>query len=555
MASMSRPFKYRRLYGFFLVCLTLAVVIPGLSGLPVVDRDEARFAQASIQMAESNDFLNIRFQDEARNKKPAGAYWAQTAMLKLLGNEAKREIWIHRLPSLLAALTTVLALYWGGARMIGRDAAFLGTALFAVSMIFVFESHIAKTDALLCASTTVMLVSLGRLRLGRGQRDVWLFWIALGLSIMIKGPIGPALAFLSFGSLFLWEKNLAWARPLVNWGAIAVFILIWLPWGISIYMATDGAFFIDSLGQDLGQKVASGQEGHGAPPGAHSAAIWAMLWPACLFLIPGMAYALNAGRHGDQARLAKTMRLLLCWAVPFWILIELMPTKLPHYALPAYPAISLMIGAAITAMARSSVFKKIRLLSGIVFLLATGVLITALLYVQTEYGSTNQMSKAIVISIGTGATAITGAVSLWVNQNKLAFFAALLSSLAYCIGTYGFILPTLSDFKAAENIKAELQNFAPEVTDINIHSPHFREPSLVYHLGGSINVTDSAIDLSNGGLVILNTLREDAEAIGHKLTQSARTRGKCLETSQRIDGFNYSKGVPIGLVILREGPC
>ena len=95
-----------------LIGLTLAMVLPGIASLPVIDRDEARFAQASIQMAETNDLLNIKFQEEARNKKPAAAYWAQTAMIKIFNRSGERRIWVQRLPSTFAALLTILALYW-----------------------------------------------------------------------------------------------------------------------------------------------------------------------------------------------------------------------------------------------------------------------------------------------------------------------------------------------------------------------------------------------------------------------------------------------------------
>ena len=308
---MSRPLTKRRWHIIVLALLTLAMILPGLTSLPVIDRDEARFAQASVQMADTNDLLNIRFQDEARNKKPAGSYWAQTAMIKVFARDGEPRIWAQRLPSVLAALISILALYWGGLRMVGRDAALIAAALLATSVIFVFEGHIAKTDALLCASTTVMFASLGRLRGGAGRREVWAFWIALGLSIMIKGPIGPVLALFSLLSLWVWEKNLSWARPLLNWGAIFVFILIWLPWGIAIYIVTDGAFYVESLGKDFGGKITSGQESHGAPPGAHSLAIWATLWPASLFLLPGLAYAIRAIRSGTENPVIRSMRLAL----------------------------------------------------------------------------------------------------------------------------------------------------------------------------------------------------------------------------------------------------
>jgi len=62
-----------------LAALCFALYLPGIAAIPPLDRDEARFAQASRQMLETGDFLRIRFQDEARNKKPAGIYWLQAA--------------------------------------------------------------------------------------------------------------------------------------------------------------------------------------------------------------------------------------------------------------------------------------------------------------------------------------------------------------------------------------------------------------------------------------------------------------------------------------------
>ena len=557
---MLSVFTNRRWQISFLVCLVLAVILPGLSGLPVIDRDEARFAQASVQMAETNDLLNIRFQDEARNKKPAASYWAQTAMIKLFSQDGERRIWAQRLPSLLAALISILALYWGGSKMVGRDAAFVAAALLAVSTIFVFEGHIAKTDALLCASTTIMFACLGRLRLGSAtkggqRREVWGFWLALGLSIMIKGPIGLILAIATLASLRLWERDLAWAKPLLNWGAIGVFVLIWLPWGIAMYVVTDGAFYVESLGNDLGNKVASGQEGHGAPPGSHSIVIWATLWPASLFLIPGLTYAAIAAKSRTKSRLNKAMRLALCWTLPFWLLIELMPTKLPHYGLPVFPALCLMIGAFTIALTHRVGFKKTRILGGVVFLLSTASLIGAMIYLQTQYGGTNQTLIMSIICGVTGFAALIAAGALWVHKVRTALLATLVSGLVYFGGAYGYVLPNFTAFKTSEHMAAVIKAFAPDIRSENIHSPHYREPSLVYHVGQNIDLTARRADLSDGGLLILNLRREDSEKTGFELAQAARTRGRCLETSKPVNGFNYSKGTPLSLVILRERPC
>src|SRR5258706_13370939 len=81
--------------------LCFCLYAPGLAVVPVLDRDEARFAQATRQMLETGDFLNIRFQDEARNKKPAGIYWLQAAAVSALSTPRSATIWPYRVPSLV----------------------------------------------------------------------------------------------------------------------------------------------------------------------------------------------------------------------------------------------------------------------------------------------------------------------------------------------------------------------------------------------------------------------------------------------------------------------
>ncbi|MEO5368352.1 MAG: hypothetical protein H7831_18740, partial [Magnetococcus sp. WYHC-3] len=92
-----------------LTLLVLALALPGLRELPVTDRDEARYAQASKQMVESGDYVQIRFLEEARNKKPAGIYWLHTLSVRLTG--IKDEIWPYRLVSVAGAWLAVWLVY------------------------------------------------------------------------------------------------------------------------------------------------------------------------------------------------------------------------------------------------------------------------------------------------------------------------------------------------------------------------------------------------------------------------------------------------------------
>src|SRR3954463_6152775 len=72
---------HTRAIALLLVCAAL-FFLPGFFNIPPVDRDEARFAQATKQMVEAGDYVDIRFQDEVRYKKPVGIYWMQAAVVK-----------------------------------------------------------------------------------------------------------------------------------------------------------------------------------------------------------------------------------------------------------------------------------------------------------------------------------------------------------------------------------------------------------------------------------------------------------------------------------------
>src|SRR3982751_4537128 len=98
-----------------LVLAALLAFLPGFFQIPPTDRDEARFAQATKQMLETGEYVDIRFQDEVRYKKPVGIYWLQAAVVKTataLGMpNAQRTIWVYRIPSLIGAVGAVLLTY------------------------------------------------------------------------------------------------------------------------------------------------------------------------------------------------------------------------------------------------------------------------------------------------------------------------------------------------------------------------------------------------------------------------------------------------------------
>ncbi len=550
-----------------LLILCLLVFLPGLANLPVIDRDEARFAQASVQMAESDDLVDIRFQDQTRYKKPSGIYWLQTAAIKVFSKDAERKIGVQRLPSVLGALLAIFATYWGAARMTGRRGAFIAAGMLALSALVIFEAHIAKTDAVLLGLSACCLGSLAHMRHGGGQKSAWVFWLALGASIMIKGPVLPILVILTLLSLAIWERKYSWMSHLMNWPAIIIFILIWVPWVILIWMATDGAFFVESLGKDFGGKLVSAQESHPGPPGYYLGTIWITLWPTCLLLLPAFGFALRAVRNGkgSDAPVVKGMRLCLAWLIPYWVLIELMPTKLPHYALPLFPALCVMAAIAAITLLKVHEFPILRRINAGIFLFISAILIAAIMAGQTLYGPNDISESYYVYAIGavTGICAIIASYALWHAKMKVGLISAGVAAMIISIPTYQFILPNLTKLRVADQIASafkEQKITLPRYGGPAVISPHFTEPSLVYRLGTSIDVTDKAdlLDvnaLSSGRVLILDHKRAETDILIKKIRGAADDANMCLKRSPKIKGFNYSKGNEVELVILRAMPC
>ena len=162
-----------------LAVVSLASFLPGLFQIPPVDRDEPRFAQATKQMIETGDYVDIRFQDETRYKKPVGIYWLQATaveMAEAVGvSRAATNIGIYRIPSLIGAIGAVLVTYWAALAFVSRRAALMAGAMMATSILLGVEARLAKTDAMLLLTTTAALGAIALLHQIRA-RPACLLW-------------------------------------------------------------------------------------------------------------------------------------------------------------------------------------------------------------------------------------------------------------------------------------------------------------------------------------------------------------------------------------------
>ncbi len=415
--------------------LCCALFLPGIATLPVTDRDEARFAQASKQMIETGDTIDIRLQDKPRYKKPAGIYWLQAAAVTVAtrAGAALNDIWAYRIPSFLGALGAVLLTFWVGRAILGREPALIASALFATTLMLSFEARIAKADAALMASIMLSQGALFRLYIAPAKAATQglaaLFWLGLGAGILIKGPVAPSLASLTLVTVLVatphraWLKNLHW-----RWG-IPLLLVVTLPWLIAIGIASNGDFFTELVSRDFARKLQAPQEKHWGPPGFYILAFLWTFWPAALFVTADTFRALW------KMRRSRRIVFLLAWIVPFWLMLEAVPTKLPHYALPLYPAIAMV--AAFTMRSAKPPRNRV---SAIIWGLVAATQIALLLCMSWLTEAPQLTLLAAIFAIVTAAVTLT-VIAAWRSYRTLALFGMLLSGALFCGAGYRIALP------------------------------------------------------------------------------------------------------------------
>ena len=447
--------------------------------------DEPRFAQIAREMVESGQWLFPTRGGEFYPDKPPVFMWLSAAFFALIGHLKVSFL----LPSIFAAIGTLLLVYDLGKRLWNEQVAFWAVLILAFTPQFLLQGKTAQIDALVTFWITVGCYGLVR-HFITGPHWRWYFvsWVAMGLGIMTKG-VG-FLPLLMLLPLALWVKNPVAAKvedKVWRWRVLAGLLVLlltvacWLGpmlWQVHAHGTEDMlAYRNNILFRQTAERYANAW-GHLKPWHYFLTQAMPLVWFPLPFIALAMIKPLVALLKNDTK-----LRVLLVWVGLVVLFFSISKGKREVYIFPALPMLALVM-AVLWNAARDS--KPARVLSAVLpWVLALAALAISALgaVIQwaphklsarlQEYGDLLDTLGLPLVLLGAGL------LILLVGLRKRDLFVRLaVNSLAIWVFVSLVAWPRVDPHRTPQQIMADVEDHLPPNAELGLLQ--FKEQFLLF---------------------------------------------------------------------------
>ncbi|MCG9873388.1 MAG: hypothetical protein MH321_01215 [Leptospiraceae bacterium] len=575
---------------------------------PLWDQDEAAYFGFSSNMNQTTDWIVPDYPISEPHRKTPLHFWTSALFMKVLGINH----FAFRLANTLYFLLCGLLVYAFANSLnsnsknlnFGKrnEIAFRSSIIFLSSIFLMIYQRISLTDIGLLFYSLLGLFSFWKViafvpNLEKERNPflksptLWaiIFWLSFSLGLVQKGP--PILILLGgvFMSFFLFSSN---RRKLIRfhaWLFLPISLIPLLVWGRLAWLASDGALIRWMVDWYILKRTTGSVFGQSGPPGYYLVLFalflfpWSLLLPQTLISIKNQILEfLNRNvkesednkhldlRSDSTESIHKDLRIfLLSWLFFGWIFYELLPSKLPSYALSVYPLFCIFLAqewkkAEENLIPGREIFKKPKLNLALVFdwqrlipLLLGLLWISIFLYLPYlihstifNWANSNQVIGTICMTLA--LIYILFELSSFRKSSLPSFTKMTIAMLSFHLSFGLFYYPSLSEQRDYGNKLAEMyiemntsNKYILGDTPIIIH-PEIRLPSIITGLdekGISIqrikvaSGTEEIIAKINSSVAIYlapQSFLDVIQFIGH------RPASKCLEFYSYESGKNLN---------------
>jgi len=446
--------------GALLVLGVYLLLFHGMSGRGLVSPDEPRYAAIARTMAESGDWITPRLDGEPWFEKPALLYW-MGALTERLGLDDDRAT---RLPVALMSAAFLPFFYWRLKREFGPQPAEYATLILATTAGWVAFSQVGGFDLPLAASlgaALVLLLPWVHEPSAESRRLLPAFGALLGLSVLAKGLVGPALASAALLPV-AWQRGLrSVLRDLAHPRTLAPFCAVALPWYLLCYLRNGPKFLDEFFGRHHWERIADPSLQHVQPVWFYVPVLLVALLPwTPLLTLPPL-----------ETRKDPRVRFLAAWAFSTFALFSFATNKLPGYLLPMLPPLAALGGLALVRRTRRWPLTVAAVLLGLMPI-AAAVLPGALADGLLEAWPPERISLTWLALTALVALAVAALSFLGRQRSAIAVLAAGAALSFICLKWQTF--PAISERAGTRSLWLQIEPRASETClgDVRRHVAH-----------------------------------------------------------------------------------
>ncbi|MCP4348116.1 MAG: glycosyltransferase family 39 protein [Desulfobacterales bacterium] len=462
---------------------------------------EPKYPQTVREMMERGDYITPYYQDQIRWTKPILIYWAMIPPVLIFGNNE----FSARLPSVLAALFGVWAVYYCLLNLRGRRAAIIGGFILATIPEYFFMARQAMPDMLMTAflSSGMCFFALGRFQEKHRKKHFYLFYASLAMAVLAKGPVAGAIA--TFSILIFWSVEIDsrsfFNRNILNeFGktlkfyqvvpGIIIFLLIAGPWYIAIYSKHHTGFVENFvMDQNIRRFTGTMHGGLGGNADHYIETVFHGMFPWNSF-IPAAMFFLCLG-HMKKDNEVRENWFYLSWIMSTFLIFTLAKTKLDHYILPLAVPLAMIVAVLFDEYLKNEppLFMRSVFIVSIPFAILpfNDFLTRSNKYIMDAFTNKHVITN---MNIALGLKCILGAwiiaiLSAIIIKNSKVAATCLILLVAYCSAIYfsHYVLPGQEHVRSVRQyVEYCRKHGGPDA--LLLFYGNFRS-SVVYYSGGS----------------------------------------------------------------------
>jgi len=433
------------------------------------DQDEAAYAGFAHNMLKTGHWLVPDFMWSMPHRKTPLHFWLIAFFFRLFGENE----FSTRLPSVVSVLLTCLVLARMGARLFGKEIARLAALLMLTTLLLPSIAKISVVDPVLMLAETIAILALFNYAIsGKLLNLLWIV-LSVGAGLLLKGPPVWIVFFGVAGLMFIKKE---YRKRVFIAGLVSVLAAIpLLVWGILVWQSDHGQFIRWFMDWYIFQRVTGSVWGQTGYPGYYFIVFCISFLPWLPFLLPAFgSFFTNIIKNKGRGPVDY---MLLCWFAAGWWIYELLKSKLPSYAIAAYPAIALMLGRYLL----TEQLKKPARVWVVLYFMLQLVVGGLLIYGPGRFFPAENIWLFDVVAALNTVISLFVALSLWKGNLVTGIRFSAIQAVFFLLCGWGLLAPQMERSRSATwQIAQYIRCYYPAGEEV-LFSEDFQLPSMPFY--------------------------------------------------------------------------